>query len=144
VHYLHHHTIRILKVETKTIQMRPNLAGYTSRRGYSIFRGFLGARPLLYIISSCFMLAMVCPHPSAKPSSAIGIVVVNLKVIMHQIPTSKVSTEVAVNMTCLILIWKQPVRCTITPLRKIKSKFLKHIPTNNLAHFSELQYIANC
>jgi len=30
VHYLRHHTIRILKVETKTIQMRPNLAGYTS------------------------------------------------------------------------------------------------------------------
>ena len=48
VHYLRHHTIWIPKVETKTIQMRPNLAGYTSRRGYSIFRGFFGARPLLY------------------------------------------------------------------------------------------------
>jgi len=47
VHYLRHHTIWIPKVETKTIQMRPNLAGYTSRRGYSIFRGFFGARPLL-------------------------------------------------------------------------------------------------
>ena len=42
MHYLRHHTIRILKVETKTIQMRPNVAGYTSGRGYSIFRAFWG------------------------------------------------------------------------------------------------------
>jgi len=49
VHYLRHHTIRILEVETKTIQMRPNLAGYTSGRGYSIFRGFFRTRPLLYL-----------------------------------------------------------------------------------------------
>jgi len=39
VHYLRHHTIRILKVETKTIQMRPNLAGYTSGRGWSKILG---------------------------------------------------------------------------------------------------------
>jgi len=33
VHYLRHYTIQILKVETKIIQMRPNLAGYTMGRG---------------------------------------------------------------------------------------------------------------
>jgi len=32
VHYLRHHTIQILKAETKTIQMRQNLAGYASGR----------------------------------------------------------------------------------------------------------------
>jgi len=34
VHYLRYHTIQILKVETKTIQMRLNLAGYTTGRGW--------------------------------------------------------------------------------------------------------------
>jgi len=39
VYYLRHHNIRILKGETKTIQMRPNLAGYTSGRGWSKILG---------------------------------------------------------------------------------------------------------
>jgi len=58
VHYLRHHTIRILKVETKTIQMRPNIAGYTSGGVTPFLEAFL--RLGHYSISVWSQMSFVC------------------------------------------------------------------------------------
>ena len=46
----HHHKAYIHKLDTKTVKMRPILAGYKFGRGHSIFRGFSEILPIAYLV----------------------------------------------------------------------------------------------